>query len=584
LTLLAAVALLLAAQRPATPAKPRTAAAKPVSAAKAWLNQLTLEQQIAQLVIVNFYGEAPSADSKLFREYLRLVRDVGVGGMIVLNRVQGGLVVNAEPHAMAAFLNRMQRAATIPLLVGGDFERGASMRMTSTTKFPHNMAFAAAKDIDGTRFLARQTAREARAMGVHWVFAPAADVNNNADNPVIGLRSFSEDPDEAAAHVTAYIEGAKSEIASRVLTCVKHFPGHGDTNVDSHLGLGRVEGDRARLDAVELKPFRAAIAAKVDGVMTAHLAVPALEPREIPVTVSRAVMTDLLRKELGFTGLVTTDAMDMYALSKQFSAGEAAVRAIEAGVDVLLIPPSPERAIQGVAAAVRSGRISEARIRASVERVLAAKAALGLDKQRLVDIEKIADVIDSPEATTRAQQTADRALTLVRNEQSVFPVKSPDSSCLYLLVENRYSTLGRRLLDEVRQRAPRMSIRTLDAGMPEGAFTQTVEDAKSCRSVILASFASASAFRGDAALMLAPPLASFVDNLLKGPTPVGLISFGNPYLLKAYPVLPAYVATFSTAAVSEVAAAKALLGEIPFRGKLPVTIPGLAEYGTGLTQ
>jgi beta-N-acetylhexosaminidase len=545
--------------------------------AGASLDQMPLEAMAAQMVIVPFYGESPAATSREFKEYERLVRDVRVGGLIVLNRVAGGLVVNAEPHAMAAFVNRMQQLAAVPLIVSGDFERGASMRVSSTVKFPHNMAFGAARDYDGTRFMGLHTAREARAMGIHWIFTPDADVNNNPDNPVISQRSFGENPDEVVRHVRAYIEGAHSDPAARVLLSAKHFPGHGDTAVDSHLGLGRVTGDRARLDAVELKPFRAAIDAGVDSVMTSHLAVPALEPREIPATVSPAVLTGLLRGELGFQGIITTDAMDMLGLSRQFSPGEAAVRAIEAGVDVLLVPPDPDRAIRGVVAAVRSGRLTEERIRASVEKILAAKASLGLNRERMVSIEKIADVIDSPAAAERAQQTADRALTLVKNGGGLFPAKRSESSCVYALVENRYSILGRRFLDEVRSRMTRASVRILDAGMPEGAFTQTVEDAKSCAAVYVAVFASASAFRGDGALALAAPLDRFVTNLTRGPAPLGLISFGNPYLLRSYAAVQGYVATFSTATVSEVAMARALAGEIPFRGHLPVTIPRAAS-------
>ncbi len=559
------------ARGPAAAGQPRPTAIRPE--VKRWLAGLTTEQLVAQMVIIPFYGESPAASTGMFREYERLVRDTGVGGLIILNRVVGGLVVNAEPHAMAAFVNRMQRLARIPLIVGGDFERGASMRVSSTTKFPHNMAYGAARDYEGTRFLGLHTAREARALGVHWVFTPDADVNNNPDNPVISQRSFGEDPEEVARHVRAYVEGAHGDPQAKVLLSAKHFPGHGDTAVDSHLGLGRVVGDRARLDAVELRPFREAIAAGVDAVMTAHLAVPALEPDEIPATVSRRVMTDLLRTELGFRGLVTTDAMDMYGLSQQFAPGEAAVRAIEAGVDVLLVPPDPEKAIRGVVAAVRSGRLKRDRIVASVERLLTAKVELGLHRERLVDLEKIGDVIDSAQAVQRAQQTAERALTLLKNETRVFPVAEPDQSCLYVLIENRYSTLGRRFAEDVRSRAPRMSVRVLDAGTPEAGLVETVKDAGNCRAAYVAVFAAASAYRGDGALSLAPPLHRFVEGLMTGATPVGLISFGNPYLLRSYPGVAGYVATFSTSATSEAAMARALLGEIPFRGKSPVTIP-----------
>lgn len=550
----------------------------------AWMKRLTLRQQIAQLLVVQFYGESLPAKSKEYRRIDGLVRQTGVGGLIILNRVKNGLTVNAEPHAMASFINRIQRVASVPLIVGGDFERGASMRIANTVKFPHHMAYAAAKDIEGTRFLGLHTAREARAMGVHWVFAPTADVNNNADNPVINLRSFSENPDEVAEHVKAFIEGAHSDLANQVLLSAKHFPGHGDTATDSHLGLANVAGDRARLDAVELKPFRAAIAAGVDSIMTAHLTVPAIESEPIPATVSSKIMTDLLKKELGFTGIVTTDAMDMFGLSKQFAPGEAAVRALEAGVDVLLVPPDPEKAIAGILKAVETGRLSRARIRHSVEKVLAAKVRLGLHRHRLVNIENIPEVIDSVEAAEKAQQTADRALTLLRNGSGIFPLKAPETTCVFVLSVNQYSLLGKRFMEELKERSLSVKTQRLDVSMDDVAFDEAAADAKQCTTAIVASFATGATYRGDTALALPPNLSRFIDLLIESPVPVGLISFGNPYLLRNFPGVDAYVDTYSTVPTSEAAMAKALLGEIPFRGTMVVTIPGIAEYGSGITQ
>jgi beta-N-acetylhexosaminidase len=456
------------------------------------------------------------------------------------------------------------------------------MRLSGTVKFPHQMAYAAGRNLEATRKLGLHTAREARALGVHWVFAPDADVNNNSENPVIGLRSFSEDADETAAHVKAYIEGAHSDPANPVLVCAKHFPGHGDTNVDSHDGFGRISGTRERLDAVELKPFRAAIAAGVDSVMTAHLAVPALEPEEIPVTVSEKVMTGLLKQELKFSGIVTTDAMDMHGLSRQLPAGEAAIRAILAGVDVLLIPPNAERAIDAVVQAVESGRIPRDRIRTSVEKVLTAKVRLGLHKKRLVQIEEIAEQADSEEAEEQARQAAEGGLTLVRNDRDVFPIRDANTACAYVLSERRYSQMGRRFLEGVEELAPRMLTRFLDASMPEAGFAELTSHSASCSKIIVATFVTGAAYRGDSSLVLSPPLTKFLNGLIATGVPVGLISFGNPYLLRAFPNVSAYVATFSTAPTSEAAMAKALTGEIGFRGRLPVTIPGVAAYGTGI--
>lgn len=572
LALLLIPAILTAA---APPAKKRAAAGP----ARQWLAKLTPAERIAQLVMVPFYGGAPNPESAEYRELAALVADQCVGGLIVLNRVRDGVVERADPYQMAAFLNRMQRLARVPLIVGGDFERGASMRMTSTVPFPHAMAYAAAGDLDAVRRLGRATAREARAMGVHWVFAPVADVNNNPDNPIINIRSFGEDPARVAAFVRAFIEGAHSDPDARVLVTAKHFPGHGDTATDSHLGLGLVEAERARLDAVELVPFRAAIEAGVDAIMTAHLAVPALEPERIPATVSRRIMTGLLREELGFRGLLTTDAMDMQGLARMFPPDEAAVRALEAGNDLLLIPQDARAAIRGVLDAVRSGRLKQERIDRSVLKVLEAKVRLGLHRRRFVRIEDIPDALLAPEDLADADRTAERALTLVKNEGGIFPLKEPENSCWFVLSGSRFSTQGLELRAALRARGVR-EIALLDPDLPESEFAAQAGRAARCAQPVLAAYVTASAYRGSVGL--AGNYPGFVRKILDSGKPAIFIAFGNPYLLRAYPEAAAFLAAFSTARPSELAAVRAAFGEIPVAGRLPVSIPGLAPAGFGI--
>ncbi|MBS1832411.1 MAG: beta-N-acetylglucosaminidase, partial [Acidobacteria bacterium] len=284
--------------------KRRSAASASSSTSRTGPAISALRDKIAQLVIVPVYGGNPNVDSEEYRKYARLVRDVKVGGLIILNRYEYGNVRNAEPYSTAAFLNQMQRLAKTPLLVAGDFERGASMRMSVATKFPHAMAYGAAGETSATFALGATVAREARAIGVHWVLAPDADVNNNPDNPVIGLRSFGEKASSVAAHVQAFIEGAQSNSKYKVMLAAKHFPGHGDTATDTHAGPGILGGDRTRLDQVELAPFRTAIRNGVDAILTAHLRVPSIESQEdVPATRSSAVLTGLLRKQMGFEGL-----------------------------------------------------------------------------------------------------------------------------------------------------------------------------------------------------------------------------------------------------------------------------------------
>lgn len=566
---------------PAVPSKPLAPPPHTSAEVQRWMQSMTLREQVAQLVIIPCFGEAHSSQSQDFRRYVQLVQDLGVGGMIVINRVVNGQVRNAEPHAMAAFLNRMQKVAKVPLIVGGDFERGASMRVSNTTKFPHAMAYGAANDLEATRLVGYATAREARALGVHWLFAPSADVNNNPENPIINTRSFGERPESVAAHVKAFIEGAHSDPRSPVLVTVKHFPGHGDTATDTHMALAVIKADRARLDALEFVPFRAAIEAGVDSVMTSHVSVPALESAEIPATVSKSVLTSLLREEFGFRGLVVTDAMDMQGLTRQFSAGEAAVRALEAGADVLLMSPRPEQAIQAVVQAIQSGRLREDQIRDSVGRLLTAKVRLGLHKQRLVDVELVSEQVDSPAFAESAQSVADHAVTLLRNPQNLVPLRDPAQACVLALAEGRYSTQGRRFLEEAQARTPAVKTHWLDSALPKGELAELAADlTKSCSTIVLGVFINTAAYR--ASVGLAGNYPDFLETLAKGPVPLVLISLGSPYFVKGFPHLGAILTTCSGAPTAEVAAVRALWGEIDIAGHLPVTIPGFAAVGDGL--
>lgn len=580
LGLLAAYAAPVRKTRKAPAATGERAIAKD-AIAKEWMSGLTLRDRIAQLIILTSYGEAPPSRSSAYRDYVRAVRELKVGGLIVVNRVVRGSVRSAEPYAMAAFVNRMQRLARIPLLVGADFERGASMRVSDTPKYPHLMAYGAANEPELTKALGMATAREARALGVHWVFAPVADVNNNPDNPIINIRSFGENPADVASQVRAFLEGAHSDSAHRVLTTVKHFPGHGDTAVDSHMGLAQLTADRARMDAVELVPFRAAIDSGVDAVMTAHMAVPAYEEEEIPATVSPKILTGLLREQLKFTGLVVTDAMDMQGLAKQFDPGEAAVRAISAGADVLLMPPDAETALKAVLAAVRSGRLTEKRINESVLRVLSAKARVGLHRRKLVDLEQISDGIGTTESEEHAQTAADRAVTLVKNENSFFPLAHPAKTCVWVLTEGRQSVQGKRFAEELRSRIPDIRLQVLDPEVPLVEMDILLEKTEPCPAHVVAAFVSVAAYRGNVALRGDYP--AFLEKLQSGGAPIGLISLGSPYLLRSFPWVAAYMTTLSPVLTSEAAAAKAMLSEIDVRGRLPVTIPGLAKYGESIT-
>jgi beta-N-acetylhexosaminidase len=544
------------------------------------MRNMTLREEVAQLLFIPFYSTSPNPRSREYRKFVSLVRDSKVGGLILVNWANGRTTEKAEPYALGVFLNRVQRMAKVPLLVSADFERGASMRVNDTTPFPHAMAFGAAGDPELARYEGEVTAREARALGVQWVFYPVADVNNNPDNPVINDRSFGENPQMVASMVKAFIEGAHADKKNYVLTTAKHFPGHGDTAVDTHLNLATIGADRERLEHLELVPFRAAIEAGVDSIMTAHVAVPALAPAELPATLAPQILTGLLREEMGFKGLVITDALEMGTIAKGYSSGEAAVMALEAGADALLMPPDPDAAMKAVISAVESGRLKRRRIQESVAKLLAAKERLGLDRRRTVDVEAIADIVNSPEANDKAQEVADRAVTLVRNGGNLLPLAAPQRACYLVLPEGRYSSEGQSFVQELHNRLPKASLATLDPSMSREAVDEAVGKLTGCDSYAVAAFSSVAAYRGT--IGLSGELPHVLESVVASGKPVALVALGNPYLLRDFPNVTAYLATFSSATSSEVAAVRALFGEIPIRGHLPVSIPDFAQYGEGL--
>jgi beta-N-acetylhexosaminidase len=545
------------------------------------MRNMTLRDEVAQLIFISFHGAAPNSRSREYRTFMRMIRDVKVGGLILVNWSNGRVIQKAEPYAVAAFLNRMQRIAPTPLLVAGDFERGASMRVEGVTVFPHAMAFGAAGDPAFSRFEGETTAREARALGVHWIYFPVADVNNNPDNPIINIRSYGENPTAVAEQVRAFIEGAHADKKNYALATVKHFPGHGDTAVDTHMNLATITADRERLNQVELVPFKAAIDAGVDSVMTAHIAVPALAPADLPATLSSAILTNLLRKDLGFKGIVVTDALEMGGIAKGFSAGEAGVRALEAGADVLLMPTDPDAVVKAVVAAVQSGRISRSRIQESVVKILSAKERVGLDHKRFVDLEGISDIVDSPEANDKALEIAGRAVTLVRNNGNLIPLANPDRSCYVVMPESRSSSEGQTFTQEVRRRAPKATVVSWDPSMSRQQLDDAAARLTGCDSYVVAAFTSVGAYRGTVG-MLGGELPHALEGLIATGKPVALIALGNPYVLRNFPEVSAYLATYSNVPPSEVAAVHAIFGEINIRGHLPVTIPGQAKYGDGI--
>ena len=374
------------------------------------LQKMSLEQKIGQMFMIWSRAQFMNVNSPEYLQLRDTMRKYHLGGLGLTVRFEDGLLYKNEPLEAAMVTNQLQKDSEFPLLFAADFERGLAFRLKHVTDFPHAMAFGATNNPEFARQAGRITAQEARAIGVHWNWFPVADVNSNPANPIINVRSFGEDPKQVGDMVAAYIEGAHE---FGMLTTAKHFPGHGDTETDSHLALPSVNRDKNYFDTISLPPFRAAIKAGVDAVQVAHIAVPALDPDPHHVaSISPAIVTGLLQEQMGFTGLVVTDAMDMHGLIKLFPDGvsaasaRAAVKAVKAGNDVLLLPSDLDSAYNGLLRAVRSGEIPESRINQSVLKILRAKASVGLNKATLVDINAINEVVAKPESLAAGQ--ADR--------------------------------------------------------------------------------------------------------------------------------------------------------------------------------
>ena len=390
------------------------------------LKKMSLEQKIGQMFMVRALAQFTNVNSPDYVSLRDTMRKYHLGGFALTVSFEDGLLYKNEPLEAAMVTNQLQKDSEFPLIFGADFEHGLGMRLNGTTDFPQAMAFGAAGNADFARQAARITAQEARAIGVQWNWFPDVDVNSNPANPIINTRSFGEDPKLVGETAAAYIAGAHEY---GMMTTAKHFPGHGDTESDSHIFVPVVQGDAARLDTIELPPFRAAIQAGVDAVMVGHVLAPALDPDHV-ATISPAIVTGLLQERLGFHGLVITDALDMRALRQSFpqaeseAAGRAAVESVKAGNDILLLPFDLDGAYNGLLRAVRSGEIPEARIDQAVLKILRAKASVGLNQAKLVDINAVTQIVAKPASLDLAQEVADGAVTLVRDNHRTLPLKA----------------------------------------------------------------------------------------------------------------------------------------------------------------
>lgn len=549
------------------------------------LASLTLRQRVGQLIMPWLGGEYAAVGSPEFEQARRWVQDDEVGGLVLSI---------GEPLSYAAKLNELQLLARTPILVASDMENGPGMRLSGIyalpsllpqgggTAFPPVMGLGATRSEDLAYALGEVLGREARAIGVHLVFGPVLDVNANPLNPIINTRSFGESPALVSGLASAYIKGARS---AGLMTTGKHFPGHGDTDVDSHLDLPTIRAGRAHLDSIDFPPFRAAINSGIDAIMTAHIAEVGVEGADAPpATLSHLFMSDVLRGEMRFRGLLFTDAMTMGGIAKRYGASEPLVLALEAGTDFLLMPRDVKTAIDTIVSAVQRGRLSEQRIDSSVRRILAAKARAGLMRGRQVSLDAVDRIVNVPANQKVADTIAARSITLAMDEHNLVPVPL-DTSLRVLSVtysEAANLTASTTFDATLRGALPRLRSSRADPRTDAAEYSQLAARAASSDIVIVSVYVSPVAAKGSVAADTS--FAAIIDSLATSGKRVIVVSFGSPYVVSAFPAASTFMFAWGGAPVSQRAAALAILGARSVSGKLPVSIPPRFHFGDGLTR
>jgi beta-glucosidase-like glycosyl hydrolase len=556
---------------------------------------MSVEEKVGQLVYIGINAKFLNQDSAAFKELQRQIVDNHIGGIIFFG---------APIYETAIMINRAQEMAKVPLLMSLDAETGIGMRFEDATNFPWAMAVGATGDPEYARRIGVIAAREAKAVGIHHLYAPVLDVNDNPDNPVINVRSFGEDPQAVAKFGTAFIDGIQSE---HVIATAKHFPGHGDTNVDSHRGLPIIDHSRASLEKTELIPFRAAVNDGVASIMIGHIALPQLDPEEIkplkvyaggdsqrgaeivnqtatiPATLSEKVQTELLRKEMGFDGLIVTDAMSMSGLTLYFTQEEAGVRAFLAGADILEKPTDADSMIRGLVAAVKSGRITGRRLDESVRKILAWKYEVGLAKQKITPIDQIDKIVSSPETDSLAQEVAAKAITLVRNDANAIPLDR-NARVAVLGISNGFDqeTTLAPLIRELRANGIKFDTAGL---IQENTSAEQIAKARDMVNhadvIVVALYGVVRSGQRNSAGVPETGARVLSELIAKHKKIIG-ISFGNPYILDSFPQLQIYLVAYGDMPYLQRSAVKAIFGMQDITGHLPISLPGLYPIGTGI--
>lgn len=535
------------------------------------LNEMTLREKVAQMIISYSDGYTVAKNSK---EYERL------SNLIVNEKIGGFIFFKGNSLQEAALINDLQSLSKTPLLISADFERGTKMRLDDGSLFPSNMALGATRNPELAYQMGNQIAKECRAIGVHQNYAPVVDVNNNSKNPIINVRSYGEDPQLVSTLADQFIKGLQE---GEVVATAKHFPGHGDTDIDSHNDLPVLNFQKERLDNIELIPFKSAIANNVMSVMIAHLSLPSLDREKfVPASLSKKIIEDVLIDELKFPGLVITDALNMAGVIKHFSTDEVALRCVGSGVDLILMPQGEEQTISTIENAVRKGLISEERINRSVRKILNVKKWLKLDVNKFVDVDKISSIVNSDRAKEISQQIADESITLVKNEINLIPFNNaPKQTCLIISLNNGNEKANSDyFLNKFSEKNLFQGTSFYDLMGDVGNTDEILNSAVIYDLIIIPIYAKVKIKTGTVGLPESQ--INLINNLISKGKQTIVISFGNPYLIQSFPDVNSYVCAYSDAETSINSVVDSFYGTIKFKGKLPVSISPEFKYGMGI--
>ncbi|MBV5303820.1 MAG: glycoside hydrolase family 3 protein, partial [Chlorobium sp.] len=517
---------------------------------------------VGQMLIAQIEPHTIHQQHKEYHLLSRLVHEGKVGGIMLLK---------GDALTAATYINHFQSIAPHPLLISSDMERGVAMRLSGATEFPPNMAVAATQDPELAEEMAVAIAEEATMIGMQQNYAPTVDLNINPLNPIINTRSFGDSVPQTIAMSNAIIKGLQS---NGIIATAKHFPGHGDVSVDSHFLLPVLKADRKQLDEYELQPFRAAIERGVISVMVGHLAVPKLTGSMEPASLSKLIVTDLLRKELSFQGLIITDALNMKALYNGQNVAEISVKAVQAGNDLLLFSPDPELTHSAVVKAVEKGEIAMEQIDNSVRRILQAKAWLEIERRKTADLKQVKREVSPPTHQHLSRRIASRAVTLVSDTNHLLPLK-PTEGMVNIIVQDRINNeTARRYIKQLDKFYTVNHIR-INPGTDSLTYANATELASKAKAVIVTSYSQSLSSSG--ALKLSAQQQQFIHSLVgivPKESPLILLSLGTPYIINYFPEISSYLCTYSPTEDCEELAVEVLRGALKPRGVLPVSLQG----------